>query len=74
MHIGGDIARRASPGRPLVQRYDVQADQADEDQIGGDDKTQQARHEEDEDAGDKRDDRLDMSNTDDPGNFPVGWR
>jgi hypothetical protein len=55
----------------------VEADDADEDQIDGNDVIEQARHDEDQDAGNNRDERRDMGRGDDHGltlwlNYAVG--
>ena len=43
----------------------VEADDADEDQIDGNDVIEEPRHDEDQDAGDKRDQRRDVGRRDD---------
>jgi hypothetical protein len=63
---------------PIEEVMDaVEADDADEDQIDGNDVIEEARHDEDQDAGNNRDERRDMGRGDDHGltlwlNYEVG--
>jgi hypothetical protein len=51
---------------PIEKVVDVvEADDADKNQIDGDDEVEQPRHDEDQDAGNKRDQRREMGRGDD---------
>jgi hypothetical protein len=60
--------RAQAPGCRLVD--DSETHDADEDQIGRDNKVQQARHDENENAGDERNDGLQMRDADDHDDVP----
>src|SRR5262249_51779077 len=51
----------------------VEADDADKNQIDGDDEVEQPWHDEDQDAGNKRDQRREMGGGDDHDHEPFGW-
>src|ERR1700688_862933 len=79
--LEGPIALKTPPATPTQARnfaYRIspslldksKPDHADDDQVSGDNEIEQARHQQDSDAGDKRDDGLYMSNTDDHDGSP----
>src|SRR5690606_21911120 len=59
---------------PIVFRLpeNAEADQADDDEVGGDDVVEKPRHQQDENPSQKGDDGLQMGNTDDHGKSFCG--
>jgi hypothetical protein len=51
----------------------IEADKSNDDEVDGDDKVQQPRNDQNENAGDQRDKRGDMGSGDDHG-FPYCWK
>jgi hypothetical protein len=75
--VGGPTvpeSRRRCALIPIEKVVDVvEADDADKNQIDGDDEVEQPRHDEDQDAGNKRDQRREMGRGDDHDHEPFGW-
>jgi hypothetical protein len=59
----------AQKAEDVALANDAETHDTDENQVGGDNEIQEARHDKNENAGDQRDDRLKMRNADDHGSF-----
>ena len=62
--------RDASP--PFRSADKSKPEHSDQDQVGSDNEIEQARNNQDSDASDERDDRLQMTDTDDHDGVPLG--
>jgi hypothetical protein len=75
--VGGPTVpenRRRCALIPIEKVVDVvEADDADKNQIDGNDEVEQPRHDEDQDTGNERDQRREMGRGDDHVHEPFGW-